>query len=194
MIRDEVMEEKYIPTVEDIKSVMDEYPFLDVGSFHTDEYSKLTYMRSMTREESEDELRERMKENRDSMLEEREVKQFQFCCWWFAKLVSWGYVETPNMGSYGLKHIAEKHRGEYISNGMLITAAIFMGLNWRHYGGTNPNVEIAIPKRTLFYKYTMRKLYGENWGRTEVEKKVLNELKMIEEENYEYSPESSIEV
>lgn len=55
---------------------------------------------------------------------------------------------TPGRGSYGLKHLAEKHQGVYISNGAMIAALLVAGIPIRRIC-KSPNVEFAITKRWL---------------------------------------------
>ena len=50
--------------------------------------------------------------------------------------------------SYVLKHRAEMEQGDYISNGCLIAAAIFLGIPVQHVFGT-PNAKLGIGKRIV---------------------------------------------
>jgi hypothetical protein len=55
--------------------------------------------------------------------------------------------KTPNLGSYFLKHQAERWTGDYVSNGALIAAAIHLGFKVEPIQGT-PNALINVATRT----------------------------------------------
>lgn len=56
-------------------------------------------------------------------------------------------IKTPTVGSYGMKHIAEKAIGRYVSNGELIAAALTVGYTYRHNDG--PNAEFGMSARDV---------------------------------------------
>jgi hypothetical protein len=58
---------------------------------------------------------------------------------------------TPARGSYGLKHLAEKHQGVYISNGAMIAALLATGVAIRRVRNS-PNVDFGIGLRWLKQK------------------------------------------
>jgi hypothetical protein len=47
-------------------------------------------------------------------------------------------IRTPTRGSYGLKHVAERAIGHYVSNGELIAAALIAGYPMREQRSLNP--------------------------------------------------------
>lgn len=57
-------------------------------------------------------------------------------------------VKTFGYGSYGLKHLAEKSIGEYVANGVIIAAAIYLGYGYRCIP-RSPNVRFAMSKRDV---------------------------------------------
>jgi hypothetical protein len=158
---------EYVPTIDDMGKILEENPYLDAGSYHQDEWGKLHYLFGFERskktfKECREELKEKYLKYRKEMLDKQDMKEFQYSCWWLAKLNEEGVIKTPNYNSYGLKHIAENHRGRYISNGNMIAAAFYLGLKWSQgeVDRGNPNIEIAIPKKNEFWKYTHCKSYG----------------------------------
>ena len=69
----------------------------------------------------------------------------------FARAIEWLRKFKPRKtvskeSSYALKHWAEREQGDYVSNGALIAAALFLGLPVRHNFGT-PNANIGIGRR-----------------------------------------------
>jgi hypothetical protein len=66
---------------------------------------------------------------------------------YFIRAVEWlSHIprrKTVNLGSYGLKHQAERWSGDYVSNGALIAAAIHLGFKLEHVSGT-PNALINV--------------------------------------------------
>lgn len=70
------------------------------------------------------------------------IAQINHC---IAFLASFTLIQTPNAGSYGLKHLAEKAGSDltsYIYNGALIAAGLILGIP--HSMGAGPNVDFAI--------------------------------------------------
>jgi hypothetical protein len=61
---------------------------------------------------------------------------------------------TQPLGSYGLKHLAERLLGAYVSNGAFILAAILEGVRVSPNGGRDPNARFKFrirDKRLLQY-------------------------------------------
>ncbi|NHF61851.1 hypothetical protein [Microcella pacifica] len=56
---------------------------------------------------------------------------------------------NPDYGSYGLKHMAERHLGAYVANGEFIAAAIIAGYPYRRGEGTSPNATFGMSSRSL---------------------------------------------
>ncbi len=70
---------------------------------------------------------------------------------YFLRAVAWlNHIprrKTVNLGSYSLKHQAERWAGDYISNGAIIAAAIHLGFRIEPIFGT-PNARINVVGRT----------------------------------------------
>jgi hypothetical protein len=70
---------------------------------------------------------------------------------YFLRAVEWlNHIprrKSVNLGSYGLKHQAERWGGAYVSNGALIAAAIHLGFKVERVRGT-PNALINVAGRT----------------------------------------------
>lgn len=63
-------------------------------------------------------------------------------------------AEPPEVGSYGMKHRAEKFLGgdhSYISNGQAIWAAAVLGLRLEHEDADSPNVLIGLDRDEVAY-------------------------------------------
>lgn len=56
---------------------------------------------------------------------------------------------NPRRSSYGLKHIAERAAGSYISNGAFIAAAFLEGWTVKRIPGGNPNARLNISENGL---------------------------------------------
>lgn len=52
-------------------------------------------------------------------------------------------------GSYGLKHLVEKDRGEYLTNGEFIAAALAAGYPYRREPGGSPNAVFGMSERSI---------------------------------------------
>lgn len=61
-------------------------------------------------------------------------KEVQLCKEWIKKCITKRKTINKEKGSYGLKHVVEKHYKTYISNGAFIKAAIDMGFNYKQNG------------------------------------------------------------
>lgn len=56
---------------------------------------------------------------------------------------------NPRRSSYGLKHIAERAAGSYISNGALIAAALLEGWKVKRISEISPNARLNISEKGL---------------------------------------------
>lgn len=72
---------------------------------------------------------------------------------WLAKCRTTKTATSESPNSYNLKHRAEKATGDYICNGALIAAAIFLNIQVKTFSGT-PNPGIGISKRCPNYLAT----------------------------------------
>lgn len=77
-----------------------------------------------------------------------EFDEFKTCCIWLSKFKK---IKTPQFSSYYLKRIVRKLAGEYISNGVLIAAAIHLNIPIK-FGDDSPNANIAISKKCPYLK------------------------------------------
>jgi len=77
----------------------------------------------------------------------KNIELFEKVCEW---LRNEGIAKIPrhSIGSYQLKHLAEQAVGEYVSNGLMIVAAIHEGLAIKRIKGSL-NVSIACRKNEL---------------------------------------------
>ncbi|MCX4390012.1 hypothetical protein OG777_24210 [Micromonospora peucetia] len=112
--------------------VIDQYPALNGNGFGYD-YGYL----------HRDERRRRLEEHRQHLISREEIVE-QVHDWLVANIAP---IKTPNMGSYGLKHLAEDLLGYYITNGELITAALMAGYPMRREDG--PNALFAMSSRDV---------------------------------------------
>lgn len=68
---------------------------------------------------------------------------------------AWLRTQQPRLtlnarrSSYGLKHIAERAAGNYISNGAFIAAALLEGWTVKRIPGSNPNAWLNISEKGL---------------------------------------------
>jgi len=121
-----------------VKAVMDREPLLTVFGF------------GPVRDPALDSNSREFEENRKAMLGEDALKQFALCCEWLGHATRTKSV-NPRFGtSYGIKHRVEQAAGEYITNGMLICAAIHMGFKVRREDNSAPNAEFNIAIRSVF--------------------------------------------
>jgi len=92
---------------------------------------------------SVEQRREQLQRERDD-LRRRAATVVRVGEWLLANIAP---IKTPAVGSYGMKHVAEKAIGEYITNGELIAAALMAGYPMgRPYG---PNVDFGMSKRDV---------------------------------------------
>lgn len=68
---------------------------------------------------------------------------------WLESKVERRKTINPDYGSYGLKHLAERHLGAYVANGEFIAAAIIGGYTYRREEGTSPNATFGMSSRSL---------------------------------------------
>jgi hypothetical protein len=66
--------------------------------------------------------------HRADMLHPFAVKQFEYARAWLSAVPKRSAPNRDYGHSYGLKHVVEKWAGSYVSNGMLIAAALHLGL------------------------------------------------------------------
>jgi hypothetical protein len=79
---------------------------------------------------------------RESMLEERQLRQFKLARVWLRQFPK-SRRFCPDSGSYRLKHICEQDVGLYITNGALIAAAVAEKFSVQRVRGT-PNCLINV--------------------------------------------------
>ncbi len=83
---------------------------------------------------------------RNELLTPDSVATIGRVCGWLNANIAHTKQVTRFCGSYGLKHIAERHIGEYVSNGQFIVAALLCG-----YGAAldYPNALFAMSVRSI---------------------------------------------
>jgi hypothetical protein len=62
-------------------------------------------------------------------------------------------IKTPTTGSYGMKHVAERAMGTYITNGEFIAAALMLGYTHRY---NTPNVLFGMSAKDVARARTPR--------------------------------------
>lgn len=84
---------------------------------------------------------------RAELLGDRAIAEIQFSCDWLrsAKLTAKAGPKSPL--SYWVKHVVERVRGDYVSNGSLIVAALLAGVSISRPEG--PNARVAVNRRWL---------------------------------------------
>jgi hypothetical protein len=87
-------------------------------------------------------------EDRSDMLSPKRVKEYRAARAFIEAMGTTKTVTTTSPSSYETKHVAERWAGQYISNGMLIVAAIAMGLAIMNPKGS-PNAHIGLSRRAL---------------------------------------------
>jgi hypothetical protein len=55
-------------------------------------------------------------------------------------------IQTPSVGSYGMKHLVERAIGKYVTNGEFIAAALISGYSFKP--GRGPNISSAVASGT----------------------------------------------
>ncbi|MBW1673630.1 MAG: DUF4263 domain-containing protein [Deltaproteobacteria bacterium] len=75
------------------------------------------------------------------------VEEFRLACNWLSKLEKRKTINEKAPSSYGLKHMAEDWANRYISNGVLIAAAIHLGFKYKTYWDSC-NVHFNISSRS----------------------------------------------
>jgi hypothetical protein len=109
---------------EDLNRVLDEHPRLSTFGLG------LSRTLGTTVEEQKTEFDRERQELRDALPSVARVYY-----WLKAEI---GVIRTPTRGSYGLKHVAEKAIGQYVTNGEFIAAALIAGYPMREQCGPNP--------------------------------------------------------
>jgi hypothetical protein len=108
------------------------------------ELSRFGYRASRDRNETFEEADARFQKSRAEMLDDGAAEEFLRA---YAFLAKFGRRKTINskMGSYGLKHDAERSMGDYVANGILIAAALAMGYSAvrTHVGSPNAHFNIS---------------------------------------------------
>jgi hypothetical protein len=87
--------------------------------------------------------REELEQGRDELLGS-EDRVLRVRDWLLANIAP---IKTPTMGSYRMKHVAERAIGEYVTNGDLIAAALMAGYPMSRPHG--PNAEFGMSKRDI---------------------------------------------
>ncbi|RTL62153.1 MAG: hypothetical protein EKK42_32770 [Pseudonocardiaceae bacterium] len=111
------------------------------------ELSGFGYRVARDRGETHEEAEARFLENRAEMLGEPGVDEFIRATEFLSKF---GRRKSLNRKrtSYGLKHDAERATGDYVSNGMLIAAALAMGFATERTHAGSPNAYFNISSKT----------------------------------------------
>lgn len=79
-------------------------------------------------------------------LRDSAVQIFEIAAWMQGHLSP---IKAPSVGSYTLKHVAERALDSYVANGELIAAALLIGYPHRYDGIGSPNVSFGISTRDL---------------------------------------------
>jgi hypothetical protein len=109
-----------------IEKVTNEIPLTEVGAWWNDED-------------------EEFQRNKNALLNKTEI--FVKICDWL-ETVNIKKIKGINTSSYYIKHIVEEVIGGYVSNGILIAAAIHYGFKYKLYD-KNPNVNFNMSKRSI---------------------------------------------
>src|SRR5262245_46601900 len=92
---------------------------------------------------SDEERRRQFEMYRTVMLTPEALREFSHACFYLSRIKRTKNINSHS--SYHLKHMAEKTSPtHYISNGMLIAAALYLGLKYRRYG---PNASFNLSCR-----------------------------------------------
>jgi hypothetical protein len=110
------------------------------------ELSGFGYRVSRDRGETAEQAEARFLENRAEMLGKQSVDEFIRASEFLSKF---GRRKSLNRKrtSYGLKHDAERAAGDYVSNGMLIAAALAMGFSAERTHAGSPNAYFNISSK-----------------------------------------------
>ncbi len=127
-------------SINDFKKVIEIAPTLTNDGINTPFLIKSSMNISL------EEAKEEFKRKRESLFSH--FGEFKICCEWLSKFKK---VKTPQYSSYYLKHVVEKLAGKYVSNGVLIAAALYLNLPIKFNDGSQ-NVDIAISKKCPYLK------------------------------------------
>ena len=110
------------------------------------ELSGFGYRVPRDRGETREEAEARFLANRAEMLGEHGIDEFIRAAKFLSKF---GQRKSMNRkrSSYGLKHDSERAEGDYVSNGMLIAAALAMGFSAERTHAGSPNAYFNISSR-----------------------------------------------
>jgi hypothetical protein len=86
----------------------------------------------------------RFRENREAMLSDEACAEFAAARDWLQGQGRAPHINRRSGSSYSLKHEAERCAGRYISNGMLIAAAVALGFRVARKRGGGPNVHLNV--------------------------------------------------
>lgn len=94
---------------------------------------------------TDEEIDKKLRKGRDRLKNSHE--EFEAC---IKSLRNYKCKSTTSINSYELKHQIERESGINISNGILIAAAIYLGLKIKQSRNKScPNVSIALPAKPL---------------------------------------------
>ncbi|WP_182378650.1 hypothetical protein [Nocardioides sp. WS12] len=96
-----------------------------------------------SRKKSPEERRAYLADGR-AALKRREAMVMKVTAWLRANISP---IKTPSVGSYRMKHVAERALAEYVSNGELIAAALIAGYPVKYSEG--PNANLGMSKRDV---------------------------------------------
>jgi len=119
----------------EISRVMDDHPRLTTFGFHPRGHPRL--------------------KDRSDMLSSKRVEEYRAARAFIEAMGTTKTVTTTSPSSYETKHVAERWAGRYISNGMLLVAAVAMGLPILTSNGS-PNAHIGLSRRALSQQYAKR--------------------------------------
>jgi hypothetical protein len=111
-----------------IADVMDRFPTLTAGGFRKPDHPDL--------------------DHRDEMLSPKRVREFEIARDYIAQVGTTETATSRSPSSYEMKHVIERWAGQYVGNGMLITAALSMGVAIHNPIGS-PNANLALSRRAL---------------------------------------------
>jgi hypothetical protein len=118
----------------DIQAVINKCPWLSAFGAY---FPRLWYKYPL------EEREERFLEDQQELLNLE--KECTHVCRWLSDLEK---IKTMNQNSYNLKHMVERDRDVYISNGAFIAAAIHMGFHFKRIVDC-PNVDFGISHRSM---------------------------------------------
>ena len=121
-----------------IKDVLDDNPDLTEVGFNS---YKMFKIYNLGKEMSDGDIKQKVLDSQAKLTNSHE--EFILCVEYLKNLSN---KTLKSYGSYTLKHVIEKDVRTYITNGVLITAAIYLGLSVeKSKYNDNPNAIIVIP-------------------------------------------------